>query len=181
MTMHRRRLLCFALALTMMIALIPAATGSISAARAETKRLGITLTDKVNTRWGAGGDKDIAFVLPVNHVCEILDTKIAQNVTWYKIRTINPERKNSDLYTVYVHGDFFRELTAEEIAQYNASGTVATPTPVPTSRGSWAPDWGPTDTTTCWRIGAARSIPSNGAAGSSPSTTNFRPTGSSAR
>ena len=135
MTMHCRRLLCFALALTMMIALIPAATGSISVARAETKRLGITLVDKVNTRWGAGTDKDIAFVLPASHVCEITDTKVVQKVTWYKIRTINPERKNSDLYTVYVHGGFFRELTAEEVAQYSESGSIATPTPVPTSSG----------------------------------------------
>ena len=48
MTVYRRRLLCLALALSMIITLIPAATGSnTSAARAATVRKGITLVDKV--------------------------------------------------------------------------------------------------------------------------------------
>ena len=136
MTMYRRRLLCLALALGLLLTLLPAATGSSTSARADATRMGVTLQDKVNTRYGAGTDKDIAFVLPANQVCEILETKVVQKVTWYKIKTINPERANSDLFTVYVHGDFFRELTAEEIAQYNASGIISTPTPVPTGNGS---------------------------------------------
>lgn len=74
MTMYRRRLLCFALALSMLITLIPAATGSRISAYAENVRMGITL-DKVNLRYGAGTDQKIAFELPANHVCEILGTK----------------------------------------------------------------------------------------------------------
>ena len=154
MTMYRRRLLCLALALSLMIMLLPAATGGSVSASAETTRMGITLMDKVNTRYGAGTDKNIAFTLPANHVCQILETKVVQKVTWYKIKTINPERKNSDLFTVYVHGDFFRELTAEEIAQYTGSGVVATPTPIPTSQGG-----DPTPTPTPLPMGQNEDLP----------------------
>ena len=79
MTMYRRRLLCFALALSMLITLIPAATGSRISAYAENVRMGITL-DKVNLRYGAGTDQKIAFELPANHVCEILGDKTAQKI-----------------------------------------------------------------------------------------------------
>ena len=74
MTVNRRRLLCLALALSLLITLIPAATGSHTSARAETKRMGITL-DTVNVRYGAGTGEKIIFALPKDHVCEILDTK----------------------------------------------------------------------------------------------------------
>ena len=134
MTLYRRRLLCFVLALSMLITLIPATTSSNSSALAETKRMGITL-DKVNLRYGAGTNEKIAFTLPANHVCEILDVKTVQKVKWYRVETIDPERKNNNKYRGYIHGDFFRELTAEEIAQYNNNGTLSTPTPVPDSSG----------------------------------------------
>ena len=134
MTVYRRRLLCLVLALSMILTLIPAATGSRNSAYAEADRKGITL-DKVNMRYGAGSDQKIAFTLPANHVCTILDTKTVQNVLWYKVETIDPARKNSNKYTGYIHGDFFRELTAEEAALYVATGNSATPTPVPVSNG----------------------------------------------
>ena len=126
MTVYRRRLLCLALALSLMITLIPAATGSNTAARAETKRMGITLVDKVNLRYGAGTNEKIQFTLPANHVCEILDVKTVQNVHWYRVETTDPSRKNSNKYRGYIHGDFFRELSESEIAQYNSNGTVTT-------------------------------------------------------
>ncbi len=134
MTVYRRRLLCLALVLSVLLTLVPAATGSRYSAYAEADRKGITL-DKVNMRYGAGSDQKIAFTLPANHVCTILDTKTVQNVRWYKVETIDPARKNSNKYTGYIHGDFFRELTAEEAALYVSTGNSATPTPVPVSNG----------------------------------------------
>ena len=95
MTVYRRRLLCLVLALSLILTLIPAATGSRNSAYAEADRKGITL-DKVNMRYGAGSDQKIAFTLPANHVCTILDTKTVQNVLWYKVETIDPSRKNSN-------------------------------------------------------------------------------------
>lgn len=134
-----RRLISFALAFCLLLTLIPAATGTLSGARAEGKRYGVTL-DKVNTRVGAGTDQKLAFKLPKNFVCEIRETRVVNNVTWYKIATIDPERKNNDIHIVYVHGDFFRELSESEISQYNQNGSVATPTPIPdTSNGQPTP------------------------------------------
>ena len=72
MTVYRRRLLCLALALSIMITLIPAVTGTRSSAAAEKERMGITLADKVNLRYGAGSGEKIIFSLPANHVCTIV-------------------------------------------------------------------------------------------------------------
>ena len=141
MTGKRCRLLCLALALCMMITLIPAAAGNPTSARADSTRMGITLMDNVNVRYGAGTNEKLACTLPINHVCEILSDKVVNGVRWYRISTIDPSRKNSNTYQVYIHGDFFRELTAEEITLYTQSGTVATPTPVPE-----VADGGPTPT-----------------------------------
>ena len=138
MTMYRRRLLCLALALSMMITLIPAATGNLSSAHAATKRMGITL-DKVNVRYGAGTDEKIMFELPKDHVCEILEVKKVQKVYWYRVETTDPSRKNSNKYRGYIHGDFFHEMTAKEISQYNSTGSISMPTPVPDSSGGQTP------------------------------------------
>ena len=144
MTGKRCRLLCLALALCMMITLIPAAAGTLTSARADSTRMGITLMDKVNLRYGAGTNEKIAFSLPANHVCVIVSDKVVAGVRWYRVNTTDPSRKNSNTYAGYIHGDFFRELTAEEIAQYNQSGSIATPTPVPADNGNGSPTPTPT-------------------------------------
>ena len=133
MTVYRRRLLCFSLALSLLLSLIPAGMGRVTAARAETK-LGITL-DKVNVRYGPSTSEKIIFSLPKDHVCTIRDEKVNEKIHWYRVETIDPSRKNSNTYFGYIHGDFFRELTAEEYAAYNKTGSAATPTPVPESQG----------------------------------------------
>ena len=107
--------ICFALALSLLLSLIPTGIGRHPAALAETKRLGITL-DKVNMRYGAGTGEKIAFSLPKDHVCEIVGEKDADKIHWYRVRTIDPSRKNSNTYFGYIHGGFFRELTDEEYA-----------------------------------------------------------------
>ena len=73
MTVYRRRLLCFALALSLLISLIPAGTGLRSAAYAASKRLGIT-TDKVNIRYGPSTGEKIMFTAPAGHVFTIKET-----------------------------------------------------------------------------------------------------------
>ena len=134
MTVYRR-IFCLAAALCLMITLIPSATGTMTDARADSTRFGITL-DKVNARYGPSTGEKIAFKLEASTVCEIVETKVNGNITWFKVLARDPERPlNNNTYPVYVHGDFFRELTADEIAQYNASGTVGTPTPVPNTNG----------------------------------------------
>ena len=134
MTMYRRRLVCFALALCLLISLVPAGIARDTVALAEITRLGITL-DTVNMRYGASTGAKIAFSLPKDHVCVILEEKDAEKIHWYRVQTIDPSRKNSNTYFGYIHGDFFRELTDEEYRLYNETGTAATPTPIPVSQG----------------------------------------------
>ena len=133
MTVYRRRLVCFALALSLLCMLIPAGIGR-DAALAEPVRRGITL-DKVNVRYGPSTSEKIMFSLPKDHVCIIREEKINEKIRWYRVETIDPERKNSNTYFGYIHGDFFRELTDEEYTLYTTTGTAATPTPVPQSGG----------------------------------------------
>jgi len=135
MTVHRRRLLALTLALGLLLSLVPFGANHDTAARAETQRLGITLNE-VNVRYGASKSAKIMFSLPMNHVCVILAEKDAEKIHWYRVETINPERKNSNTYYGYIHGDFFRELTPEEYQTYQAGSiVVSTPTPIPTSSG----------------------------------------------
>ena len=136
MTVYRRqRLLCFALMLCLLCSLIPAGMGRDTAARADNKKLGVTL-DKVNVRYGASTGEKIIFSLPKDHVCEILDEKNAEKIHWYRVSTTDPSRKNSNTYFGYIHGDFFRELTEAEYQAYYATGSAATPTPIPEANGN---------------------------------------------
>ena len=128
MILNRRRLLCLALALSLLLSLCPG-----KGVRAASARYGITLVDKVIVRYGASSGAKIAFYLPANHVCEIKEDKIAEKIHWYKVETLNPERENNIKYTGYIHGDFFQEMTAEEVAAYLASGTVSVTTATPAS------------------------------------------------
>ena len=137
-----RRLLSLALALCLMLTLIPSATGTLPSARAEGTRYGIVNKDPVHTRY-APNDK-IAFDLPINTICEIRESKVVNGVTWYKIATVDPARKNNQINIVWIHGDFFTELTAEQVKAYTSTGTIATPTPVPSNNGSGQPTPTPT-------------------------------------
>ena len=130
MTLHRR-LLCLALVLGLLCTLVPSGQFSPSSALAEGERKGITLKDKVHMRYGASTGAKIVFDLPANHLCTILETKVAEKITWYRVETTDPSRQNSNTYYGYIHGDFFRELSPEAITQYEKTGSAATPTPVP--------------------------------------------------
>ena len=153
MTVYRR-FACLALVLCLMLTLIPSATGTLSGARADAKRYGIVLKDKTNTRNGAGFNQKLAFTLPLNHICEIREVKKVGDDTWYKIATTDPTRNNGNIYIVYIHSDFLRELSESEINQYNLNGTVATPTPVPTRNGNQ-----PTPTPTPVPVGKSEDLP----------------------
>ena len=133
MTVYRRPL-CLALALVLLLLLIPSGIGGNHTAVAETKRYGITL-DSVNLRYGSSTGAKIVFSLPKDQVCVILDERKSEGLHWFRVETINPERKNSNTYYGFLHGDFFRELTPQEYSYYLSSGVPSTPTPIPQSVG----------------------------------------------
>ena len=120
-----RRLVSFALALSLLLSLIPAGMGRDTTALAETNKLGITL-DKVNVRYGPSTSEKIIFALPKDFVCIIRDEKVNEKIHWYRVETKNPERQNGNTYFGYIHGDLFREMTTDEVAVYNNNGTVTT-------------------------------------------------------
>ena len=74
------------------------------------------------------------FRINTGFVCEILDTVVRGDTTWYKVNSTHPT-PNGRTYIGYVRASFFRPLTAEETEAYLASGRVnvtATPAPAQT-------------------------------------------------
>ncbi len=138
MTRNSRRFLCLAMAVLMLATLLPAALPGNSARAEDT--LGITIKDEVAFRIKGSMRGDMLFRVKINTVCKVLGQSDAEGYTWYKVETVNPEFKNSPLYTGYLRGDCFRLLTPEEAAAYtgtNPSGN--TPTATPDSGSSPAP------------------------------------------
>ena len=126
--MKYRRGMAFALVLALMMAFIPVGTGRN--ARAET--LGTVISSSVHVRKQAFRNADIWFDLPQGHVCTITEELDNDSVHWYKVVTTNPEIGGSSTYIGFIHGDFFREMTADEIAAYNAAQAASVVTPTPT-------------------------------------------------
>lgn len=135
MIANRRRLTCLALVLALMLSLIPAGRTGSTAALADGDRVGYTTKEKVNLRYGASSGAKIVVQIPAkNQICKIKDTKVAEKITWYRVETNDPEHQGKTVIG-YIHGDFFHEMTGEELAEYNKSGAIGTPTPVPDANG----------------------------------------------
>ena len=135
MTVNRSRLTCLALVLALLLSLIPAGQTVSTTALADGDRIGYTTKEKVNLRYGASSSAKLVVQLPNrNTICKIKETKVAEKITWYKVETDDPEHPGKTV-TGYIHGDFFHEMTAEELELYNQSGAIGTPTPVPDNSG----------------------------------------------
>lgn len=112
----------------------PAATGL-----AEGEIYGQVTDDNVKVRKSASTSADWWFKLPKDWVSQIVGTTTSGGVTWYKVNTNGPTQGDRT-YVGYIHGDFFRQLTAEEQAAWLVSKPqpgigVVTPTPAPTPEG----------------------------------------------
>ena len=128
----KRRAVCLLLVLGLLFSL----NGSgLFSAGADSATLGMTTADKVVLRYGPSTSEKIIFYLPANYVCTIVSEKVVQNVRWYRVEALNPDRNNNTTYTGYVHGSFFRHLTDAEAANYS---TGSTPTSGSTTSGSTA-------------------------------------------
>ena len=143
MILKRRQLTCLALVLALLLSLVPAGQTD-TAALADSGRVGYTTKEKVNMRYGASSSAKLVVQIPgQNQICKILDTKYAEKITWYRVETEDPEHKGRTV-TGYIHGDFFHEMTGEELDVYNKSGAIGTPTPVPENNGGDQPTPTPT-------------------------------------
>ena len=129
MKIDRRRTLALFLVLSLFFSLWPSA-GFHTPARAES--LGIVTSSSVHVRKQSSRYAEIWFDLSQNAVCTILGETDAENIHWYKVETTHPESRPgsvSSTYIGFIHGDYFRPLTEEEIA----ARAQSTATPVVTA------------------------------------------------
>ena len=125
MTIDRRRMLALALVLSLFLSLLPSAAFRTSALAEDP--LGIVTSSSVHVRKQASTSADYWFDLPQNFVCTILGETDAGGVHWFKVRTHHPDNPSSkNTYDGFIHGNFFRALTEEETASYNANGIINT-------------------------------------------------------
>ena len=125
MTIDRRRMLALALVLSLFLSLLPSAAFRTSALAEDP--LGIVTSSSVHVRKQASTSADYWFDLPQNFVCTILGETDAGGVHWFKVRTHHPNNPSSkNTYDGFIHGNFFRALTEEETASYNANGIINT-------------------------------------------------------
>ena len=123
MRTDRSRMLCLALALSFLLSLCPA--GLFSSAAAAEDTLGIVTSSSVHVRKQASRTAEIWFDLPKDFVCTILDEVTADGVHWYKVETVNPESEGGiSTYIGFIHGDYFREMSAQEKEVYQRDQTA---------------------------------------------------------
>lgn len=134
-----RTLLTLTLVLTL-CGLTPAAVPDVgyaeSAAEGTTAAAayGMATADDVIVRKQPSTSANYWFRINTGFVCEILDTVVRGDTTWYKVNSTHPT-PNGRTYIGYVRASFFRPLTAEETEAYLAGGRVnvtATPAPAQT-------------------------------------------------
>lgn len=134
-----RTLLTLTLVLTL-CGLTPAAVPNVgyaeSAAEGTTTAAayGMATADDVIVRKQPSTSANYWFRINTGFVCEILDTVVRGDTTWYKVNSTHPT-PNGRTYIGYVRASFFRPLTAEKTEAYLASGRVnvtATPAPAQT-------------------------------------------------
>lgn len=134
-----RTLLTLTLVLTL-CGLTPAAVPDVgyaeSAAEGTTTAAayGMATADDVIVRKQPSTSANYWFRINTGFVCEILDTVVRGDTTWYKVNSTHPT-PNGRTYIGYVRASFFRPLTAEETEAYLAGGRVnvtATPAPAQT-------------------------------------------------
>ncbi len=109
------------LALTMILTLTGALAESV---------YGMATADKVAVRKKPSTDADYWFRIDTGFVCEILDVTAEDGTSWYKVESIHPDASKDNTYIGYVHGDFFRPMTDEEVTYYLTGSAPATDAPL---------------------------------------------------
>ena len=141
-----KRLVTMALALAMVLSVLPVAVGGDAALAVGA--YGKTTDDGVRVRKQPSTDAAYWFKIDANVVCELLDVKVKGDVTWYKVNVEHPDPDSTRTYIGYIHGDYFKLLTEEEAADYEADGALNNPVPEATAAptADTAPDTSTGDT-----------------------------------
>lgn len=124
------------LAAVLMLAMLLSVAGA-----AEEAQYGVCTGSSVKVRKQPSTSANIWFYIDEGFVCEILEKVDQGDAVWYKVNSTHPQ-PNGHTYIGYVHGDYFRPMTAEETSAYLAGQTVkpdagqSAPTATPTLRPS---------------------------------------------
>ena len=133
MTLRPSRFLALFLTLCLMLTALP--VGLPSSARAET--YGVTTSGGVRLRKSPSKTGDTWFLMEEGIICTVQETTTRENILWYKVIAPGPVPESTRTYVGYIHGDYFRLMTATETAEWLSRQAQAqemaraTATPVP--------------------------------------------------
>ena len=124
--MTRNRALALVLCLVMLAGLVPVFPALAAEGYGKTTASGVRLRKTAST------SSDYWFRVPLDYVCVYTGTVEAEGVTWYRVEMPDPEVEGSHAYVGYLHGDFYRPLTSEELTAWsqnpvNVVNNVAVP------------------------------------------------------
>ncbi len=132
---------------------------------------GVCTGNQVNVRKTAAGNS-VWFRVDKGHVGQILGQEEKNGDQWYKISTSHPV-PNGRTYIGYIHEDYFRPMTAEELEDYLTGLETETPAPTETE-GDAQPTLAPSVGDVSGEAVAYEGVTVVGATGKTTSTVNFR-------
>jgi len=144
---HGRFLTVF-VALALVITLLPMDFVQNSALAEE---YGMVINSTVKLRKEATSGSSYWFVLPIGHVCTIVKEVNNGGTHWYRVIAPHPDAADpttARTYYGYIAEDYFRPLTDEELAEYQATKTVSTSSSTTTATTATTATSTTSDTTT---------------------------------
>ena len=124
-----KKVITMMLALALAISVVPVNLNWAGTAQAEsadttaTAAYGYVTADGVKVRRQPSTSSVYWFKVDTGFVVEILDVEEKGGITWYNVNSTHPNN-NGRTYIGYIHGDFFKVMTAEEVAQWQQSNGV---------------------------------------------------------
>ncbi len=140
-----KRFAAAAVALVMLMSLLPLMTGNSSAKAVGT--YGKTIANGVRVRKQPSTTADYWFRIDMGYVCELMDTVTSEGLTWYKVTVEHPDDGNTRTYVGYIHGDYFTPMTEAEAIAWEANPVQPGKTTASSTAGSTTTNTTTTNTT----------------------------------
>ena len=113
-----KRSIAFAVALALMVAGLALPPRAL----AEEKQYGMTTAKGVRVRIEPSADAMYWFKVEEGYVCEITGQTTKSKVLWYEVNVVDPDpQAGGKVYSGYIHGDYFKPLTAKQTKKWLAN------------------------------------------------------------
>lgn len=126
-----KKVITMMLAFALAISVVPVNLSWANTAQAESAdttaaaAYGYVTADGVKVRRQASTSSVYWFKVDTGFVVEILGVEEKGGITWYNVNSTHPNN-NGRTYIGFIHGDFFKVMSAEEVEQWkSANGTVS--------------------------------------------------------